>query len=117
MVTKVPPEWHQIPRLEGGHQWRQRGAGPRHTSGEPCKYLGPVRLAWINGVSDVQDLQVWTLPSEMDVASVHLMTPADADTHHIIGQASRLLQQEYDIAHATLQAEPDTHQECVEASW
>lgn len=75
------------------------------------------RLAAIDGVSDVHDLHVWTLTSDMEVASVHLMTPSGADPHTILDQASALLRDEYRIAHATLQVEPDTHQQCVEASW
>jgi cobalt-zinc-cadmium efflux system protein len=75
------------------------------------------RLKKINGVNDVHDLHVWTLTSEMDVASVHLMTPTDADTHSIIDEATMLLRDQFGIAHATLQVEPDTHQNCVEISW
>ena len=75
------------------------------------------RLKSINGVSDVHDLHVWTLTSEMDVASVHLMTPTDADAHSIIDEATGLLRDEFGIAHATLQVEPDTHQNCLETSW
>jgi cobalt-zinc-cadmium efflux system protein len=75
------------------------------------------RLKSITGVSDVHDLHVWTLTSEMDVASVHLMTPTDADAHSIIDEATGLLRDEFGIAHATLQVEPDTHQNCLETSW
>jgi cobalt-zinc-cadmium efflux system protein len=53
----------------------------------------------------------------MDVASVHLMTPTDADAHAIIDEVTVLLRDQFGIAHATLQVEPDTHQNCVEISW
>ncbi len=76
-----------------------------------------VRLAGIEGVSDVHDLHVWTLTSDMDVASVHLITPTQADTHAVIDQATMLLRDEYRISHATLQVEPEAHQGCVEAKW
>lgn len=75
------------------------------------------RLTQIDGVRDVHDLHIWTLTSEMEVASVHLMTPTDADTHAILDRATSLLKDEYGIAHATLQVEPETHQQCVEISW
>ncbi|MFQ5523723.1 MAG: cation diffusion facilitator family transporter [Acidimicrobiia bacterium] len=75
------------------------------------------RLAGIDGVSGVHDLHVWTLTSDMEVASVHLITPAQADTHRILDQATKLLRDEYGIAHATLQVEPETHEDCVETSW
>lgn len=75
------------------------------------------RLAGIEGVSDVHDLHVWTLTSDMEVASVHLMTPTEADTHAILDEATTLLRDEYRIAHATLQVEPDAHQGCTEVKW
>ncbi len=75
------------------------------------------RLAGIRGVSDVHDLHVWTLTSDMEVASVHLMTPTEADTHAILDEATALLRDEYRIAHATLQVEPDAHQGCTEVKW
>lgn len=75
------------------------------------------RLKSIGGVSDVHDLHVWTLTSDMDVASVHLMTPTDADAHSIIDEATVLLRDQFGIAHATLQVEPDTHRNCLEISW
>lgn len=59
---------------------------------------------------------VWTLTSEMDVATVHLMTRNGTDPHTILDQARSTLQ-DHRIAHATLQVEPDTHQGCAEVSW
>lgn len=75
------------------------------------------RLLSIEGVQNIHDLHVWTLTSDMEVASVHLMTPVDADSHIILDQATTMLQEEFNIAHATLQVEPDTHERCVETSW
>lgn len=75
------------------------------------------QLMSVQGVSDVHDLHIWTLTSEMEVASVHLMTPTEADTHTILHQATSLLKDDFGIAHATLQVEPETHRECVETSW
>lgn len=75
------------------------------------------RLSSIPGVLDVHDLHVWTLTSDMDVASVHLMTRNGADPHPILDEARTLLQDECGIAHATLQVEPGTHQGCAEVTW
>jgi cobalt-zinc-cadmium efflux system protein len=75
------------------------------------------RLAAIEGVTDVHDLHVWTLTSDMEVASVHLMTTAQADTHSILDRATAMLRAEYRIAHATLQLEPEAHQGCTEVTW
>jgi cobalt-zinc-cadmium efflux system protein len=74
-------------------------------------------LASIDGVADVHDLHVWTLTSEMNVASVHLMTPEAVDPHPVLDEARRLLEVDYGIAHATLQVEPDTHRGCAELAW
>lgn len=74
-------------------------------------------LGSIEGVKDVHDLHVWTLTSEMNVASVHLMTPERADPHPILDEARRLLEVDYGIAHATLQVEPETHEGCAELAW
>lgn len=74
-------------------------------------------LSSITGVVDVHDLHVWTLTSDMDVATVHLMTTAATDPHPVLDQARALLQDGYHIDHATLQVEPDTHQGCSEVTW
>lgn len=71
----------------------------------------------IAGVVDVHDLHIWTLTSDMEVATVHLMTSATTDQHAVLDQARDLLQDRYRIDHATLQVEPDTHEGCSEVSW
>lgn len=74
-------------------------------------------LAAIAGVVDVHDLHVWTLTSEMEVASAHLMVRSGADTHAVLDQARSLLRERHHIDHATLQIEPDTHTGCDEVAW
>ena len=74
-------------------------------------------LAAIPGVVDVHDLHVWTLTSEMDIGSVHLMITDETDSHPILDQARALLTAEYGIAHATLQVEPESHSGCAELSY
>jgi cobalt-zinc-cadmium efflux system protein len=74
-------------------------------------------LAAVPGVVDVHDLHVWTLTSEMDVASAHLMVAAGTDAHGVLDRARDVLRRRYDIAHATLQVEPDDHTGCAEVSW
>lgn len=74
-------------------------------------------LAAIAGVVDVHDLHVWTLTSEMDVASAHVMVASGVDTHGVLDQARALLAERYGIAHATLQVEPDDHDGCNEVTW
>ena len=74
-------------------------------------------LLAIAEVIDVHDLHAWTLTSEMDVATVHLMTTKDADPHPVLDEARDLLQTKYDISHATLQVEPGDHRGCSEVAW
>jgi len=76
-----------------------------------------VELAAIEGVVDVHDLHVWTLTSEMEVASAHLMVSGDTDAHGVLDQARELLRVGYAIDHATLQVEPDDHRGCDQVTW
>lgn len=73
-------------------------------------------LQEIPGVVDVHDVHIWTLTSEMEVASMHLRTREDTDPHRVLDQARDILRDRYRIAHATLQVEPETHDDCF-ASW
>ena len=74
-------------------------------------------LRGLDGVVDVHDLHVWTLTSEMDVASVHLMVCKGTDTHAVLDRARVVMRDEHGIDHATLQIEPDTHKGCDELAW
>ena len=74
-------------------------------------------LGHLTGVVDVHDLHVWTLTSDMDVASAHVMVAAGSDTHAVLDQARSLLADRYGVAHATLQIEPDDHTGCDEVEW
>jgi cobalt-zinc-cadmium efflux system protein len=73
-------------------------------------------LAALPDVVDVHDLHVWTLTSEMEVASAHVMVSPDADTHAVLDGARALLESHH-IAHATIQVEPDDHEGCAELNW
>lgn len=75
------------------------------------------QLAAIDGVVDVHDLHVWTLTSDMDVASAHLMIGEGTDSHSVLDQARVVLSDGHDIDHATLQVEPSNHRGCDEVSW
>ena len=88
-------------------------AAPEHTDVDALE----AELRALDEVVDVHDLHVWTLTSEMDVASAHLMTRADADAHGVLDRARVLLAERFGIAHATLQVEPETHVGCDELTW
>lgn len=74
-------------------------------------------LAGVDGVVGVHDLHVWTLTSDMEVVSAHLMVAVDADAHGVLDQARHLLRVDHGIDHATLQVEPETHEGCGEIAW
>lgn len=74
-------------------------------------------LAAVPGVVDVHDLHVWTLTSDMEVASAHLMVAVGTDAHGVLDQARVVLREHYGIDHATLQVEPDDHEGCAEVAW
>jgi cobalt-zinc-cadmium efflux system protein len=74
-------------------------------------------LRAVDGVVDVHDLHVWTLTSEMDVASVHLMVREGSDSHGVLDRARVVLRDGHGIDHATLQVEPDSHKGCDEIMW
>jgi cobalt-zinc-cadmium efflux system protein len=74
-------------------------------------------LAALPHVVDVHDVHVWTLTSEMDVASAHLMVAEEASSHAVLDQARVLLAERYGVAHATLQVEPADHTGCDELAW
>jgi cobalt-zinc-cadmium efflux system protein len=74
-------------------------------------------LGAIEGVIDVHDIHIWTLTSDMDVATAHLVMTDDADSHEILDVAGAQLREHWGISHATLQVEPESHSECVEETW
>lgn len=76
-----------------------------------------IDLTALPGVVDVHDMHVWTLTSDMEVATAHLMTMTDTDPHPVLDRARSILEDRYGISHATLQVEPDTHEACSEVSW
>ena len=88
-------------------------AAPEHVD---LRALG-VDLAAIDGVVDVHDLHVWTLTSDMDAASAHLVARAEADQHAILDRARQLLAERHHVYHGTFQIEPDTHEGCHDLTW
>lgn len=74
-------------------------------------------LAALPDVIDVHDLHAWTLTSDMEAVSAHLMTTADADPHATLDRARELVSEQFGIHHATFQVEPETHEGCAELHW
>lgn len=74
-------------------------------------------LAAVGEVVDVHDLHLWTLTSDMEVASAHLVVRQGADAHGVLDRARAMLKDRDGIGHATLQVEPDDHRGCDEIAW
>ncbi|MFV0259879.1 MAG: cation diffusion facilitator family transporter [Acidimicrobiales bacterium] len=74
-------------------------------------------LRRIDGVVDVHDLHVWTLTSEMEAASAHLVTDPDADREAVLDRARTLLDDRYGIGHGTFQVEAAGARRCDDAMW
>lgn len=74
-------------------------------------------LLAIPGVRDVHDLHAWTLTSNMEVATVHLMVEDHTDSHAVLDQARAVMESRHRIGHATLQVEPESHRYCSELNW
>lgn len=74
-------------------------------------------LEQIEAVLEVHDLHIWTLTSDMDVISAHLVINGSDELHQVLDRARELLQVRYGITHATLQVEPADHDGCAEIDW
>ena len=101
--------------------WRLGGQAVRILlqSAPPDLDVAQIRadLESLPGVVGVHDLHVWTLTSEMESASAHVVVAVGTDTHGVLDQARDLLQDRHHIDHATLQIEPADHTGCDELSW
>lgn len=74
-------------------------------------------LAAIPDVVGVHDLHVWTLTSDMENASAHLVIEPGTDSHAVLDRARDLLAERYGISHATLQLEPSDHHGCEDLEY
>lgn len=74
-------------------------------------------LRGIAGVVEVHDLHVWTLTSDMEAASAHLVTSDDANGHSVLDQARHIVAERHRIGHGTFQIEPQSHVGCDAPGW
>jgi cobalt-zinc-cadmium efflux system protein len=74
-------------------------------------------LTSIDGVTDVHDLHVWTLTSDMDVLTAHLGIDPDVDEQTVLRQARAVLAERFQLQHATLQVEAPGNHGCDEMTW
>lgn len=71
------------------------------------------RLVEMPGIDEVHDLHVWQITSGNVALSAHVLVQAGADCHGLRQQIERLLDQDYDITHTTLQVD---HSQVVSAA-
>jgi cobalt-zinc-cadmium efflux system protein len=74
-------------------------------------------LAGIAGVTDVHDLHVWTLTSDMDVLTAHLAVKDSGATQQVLHEARAVLADRFHLTHATLQVESGDLHDCEEMTW
>ncbi len=67
-------------------------------------------LGEVAGVAEVHDLHIWG-PSTSEVSlTVHLIVTAEADRDAVLAASTRLVREDFQVAHATIQIEgPGTH--------
>jgi len=63
------------------------------------------RLAAQHGVAEVHDLHIWEVTSGFNAVSAHIVVDAGYDCHEVRRLLSRLLADEFDLRHSTLQVE------------
>jgi cobalt-zinc-cadmium efflux system protein len=63
------------------------------------------RLAAQPGVAEVHDLHIWEVTSGFNAVSAHIVVESGHDCHEVRRQLSRLLADEFDLRHSTLQVE------------
>lgn len=70
-------------------------------------------LQSIDGVQDVHDLHIWTITSGFDSLSCHIRIDDKHDSQPVLQQAIRILEDRFQIRHATVQVESShiEHQE------
>lgn len=76
-------------------------AAPEHVDVERMR----TALRRVDGVEDLHDLHVWSLTSDMEVASVHLIVHREEESQRVLGTARQLLRETFGIEHATVQVE------------
>ena len=69
------------------------------------------RIMSLPGVADVHDLHIWTVTSGMESATGHVVLADGAELHAVLDRVTALLAEEYHVTHATIQCEPESHEE------
>jgi len=62
-------------------------------------------LERIDGVIDVHDLHIWTITSNLDSLTCHMLIEDDQDSQRILQDAIHLIEEKFRIQHTTIQIE------------
>jgi cobalt-zinc-cadmium efflux system protein len=74
-------------------------------------------LRALDRVTDVHDLHVWTLTSEMNVLTAHITVCEGSSPSAVLASAQTLLTDRFGLSHATLQVEEGDDPRCRDLSW
>lgn len=70
-------------------------------------------LLLVDHITDVHDLHVWTVTSDLPALSVHLVVEescfTDGHAPQLLDEVQACLQSHFDVEHSTFQLEPNTH--------
>jgi cobalt-zinc-cadmium efflux system protein len=64
-----------------------------------------LRMAGLGGVSEVHDLHIWEVTSGFPSLSAHVLVGRDTDCHDVRRTLERILHDEFEIEHTTLQVD------------
>lgn len=63
------------------------------------------RIKQIGGVTDVHDLHVWNVSSQIEAASLHVLVRPEVDQQAVLEECHRILTQDFGVAHPVIQVE------------
>jgi len=66
-------------------------------------------MASQDDVSEVHDLHVWEVTSGFPAVSAHILVHADCDCHGVRRNIERMLHDQFDLEHTTLQVDHTPH--------
>lgn len=72
------------------------------------------RLSALEGVRALHDLHIWPMSTTENALTVHLVVPDERSRQRVLGEAKRLLHDDFHLEHVTIQIEAEADDECVD---
>ncbi|MGN6155971.1 MAG: cation diffusion facilitator family transporter [Sphingomicrobium sp.] len=72
------------------------------------------RLSALEGVRALHDLHIWPMSTTENALTVHLVVPDERSRQRVLGEAKRLLHDDFHLEHVTIQIEAEVDDECVD---